>query len=322
MKPPERSSRTAIRASQAVTDERHREAVMGARAVASVCALLTCFNRRDKTLECLRALAGSSGLQQVALSAVLVDDGSTDGTAEAVRAEFAWVEVVRTSEPLFWCRGMHLAFETALRSGFDHYLWLNDDTVLMPDAVARLLTCASRLRTRTDAPVIVVGSTVDPVSGGCTYGGERWVSRWGSFRCERIAPADVPQRCDTLTGNIVLVPALAAQRVGNLDPSFEHAMGDTDYGLRAASVGVEIWVDSGVHGGCAHNALTDTYRDEALPLATRWKRILNRKGLPWKSWLVFTRRHMGFLWPLVFVWPYAKLLFGGWSGSRWRSLLR
>lgn len=321
MKLPEGSSRNAIRASHAGSDEWHRDAVMGTRATSSICALLTCFNRRDKTLECLRALAVSSGLQQVALSAVLVDDGSTDGTAEAVRAEFAWVEVVRTSEPLFWCRGMHLAFETALRSGFDYYLWLNDDTVLKPDAVARLLTCELRLRAGTDAPVIVVGSTVDPISGDCTYGGERWVSRWGSFRCERIAPADTPQRCDTLTGNIVLVPALAAQRVGNLDPSFEHAMGDTDYGLRAAAVGVEIWIDSGVHGGCAHNALTGTYRDEALPLATRWERILSRKGLPWKSWLVFTRRHMGSLWPLVFAWPYAKLLFGGWSVSWRRRLL-
>ena len=310
MKPPERSSRIAIRTSHAMADEKHREAVTNVRVTSSVCALLTCFNRRDKTLECLRALADSTGLQQVALSAVLVDDGSTDGTAEAVRAEFAWVEVVRASEPLFWCRGMHLAFETALQSGFDHYLWLNDDTVLMPDAVARLLKCESVLRDSTDAALIVVGSAVDPISGGCTYGGERWVSRWGSFRCERIAPSDVPQRCDTLTGNIVLLPALSVQRVGNLDPSFEHAMGDTDYGLRAHRLGVELWVAPQVHGTCAHNPVVGTYMDPSLPLPTRWKYMLQRKGLPWRSWLTFSRRHMGVIWPLWFAWPYAKLLFG------------
>lgn len=308
MKLPEGSSRNAIRASHAGADEWHRDAVMGTRATSSICALLTCFNRRDKTLECLRALAVSSGLQQVALSAVLVDDGSTDGTAEAVRAEFAWVEVVRTSEPLFWCRGMHLAFETALQSGFDHYLWLNDDTVLKPDAVARLLKCELRLRASTDAPVIVVGSTVDPISGDCTYGGERWVSRWGSFRCERIAPANTPQRCDTLTGNIVLVPAGVAQRVGNFDPSFEHAMGDTDYGLRAHRLGVELWVAPQFHGTCANNPVAGTYMDPSLPLAARWRYMLDRKGLPWRSWLIFSRRHMGVMWPLWFAWPYAKLL--------------
>ena len=274
----------------------------------SVCALLTCFNRRDKTLECLRALANSTGLEHVALRAVLVDDGSTDGTAEAVLAEFAWVEVVRSNGLLFWCRGMHLAFATALRHGFDHYLWLNDDTVLMPDAVARLLTCESHLRARLGTAVIVVGSTVDPLSGACTYSGELRPARWLPSRVERVALASVPQRCDTLTGNIVLIPYRAAQRVGNLDDSFEHAMGDTDYGLRARRLGVELWVDSGIHGHCAHNPVAGTYLDESLPIATRWKRMLHRKGLPWRSWLRFTRRHTGVMWPLYFAWPYAKLL--------------
>lgn len=278
------------------------------RSTVTVCALLTCFNRREKTLECLRALAGSSGLQAVGLRAVLVDDGSADGTADAVRGEFSWVDVVTSDASLFWCRGMHLAFETALRTGFDHYLWLNDDTTLRADAVARLLACEASLRGRTDAPLIVIGSTVDPLSGACTYSGERRPSRWQPSRVERVVPASVPQRCDTLTGNIVLIPSRVAQLVGNLDPGFEHAMGDTDYGLRARSLGVELWVDSGVHGSCAHNPVAGTYLDPSLPTVIRWKRMLHRKGLPWRSWLIFTRRHTGVMWPLYFAWPYAKLL--------------
>jgi hypothetical protein len=35
--------------------------------------------------------------------------------------------------------------------------------------------------------------------------------------------------------------------------------------------------------------------------------MMHRKGLPWRSWLHFTRRHMGWNWPLYFAWPYAKL---------------
>ena len=273
----------------------------------SVCALLTCFNRRDQTLECLRALAANTGLEQVKLSVVLVDDGSTDGTAQAVRAEFPWVDVTTSDGSLFWCRGMHLAFDIALQRGFDHYLWLNDDTVLRRDSLAGLLACEAQLRQGTDSPLIVVGSTVDPVTGACTYGGERQPSRLRSLRVERIAPTSAPQRCDTLTGNIVLIPARAAQRVGNLDPRFEHAMGDTDYALRARRLGVELWIAPHVHGICAPNPLAGTYRDQSLPAAIRWKRMLDRKGLPWRSWLTFTRRHMSVMWPLYFVWPYAKL---------------
>ena len=273
-----------------------------------VCALLTCFNRRDTTLACLRALAASTGLAHGALHAVLVDDGSSDGTAQAVRAEFPWVEVVVSDGSLFWCRGMHLAFETAMRQGFDHYLWLNDDTTLRSDALAGLLACEALLRQRTEAPIIVVGSTVDAATGAHNYGGERQPSRIVRFRVERVSPSSAPQRCDTITGNIVLIPARVAQRVGNLDPAFEHAMGDTDYGLRARRHGVELWVAPHFHGECASNPMAGTFTDRSLPLKVRWKRMLDRKGLPWKSWLVFTRRHMGVMWPLYFAWPYAKLV--------------
>jgi GT2 family glycosyltransferase len=298
----------------------HDGAVLGPSRI-SVCVLMTCFNRCATTLECLRALGASTDLEHVALHAVLVDDGSSDGTAQAVRAEFPWVDVVVSHGSLFWCRGMHLAFETALRKGFDHYVWLNDDTTLRPEALAGLLTCEALLKQRTDAPVIVVGNTVDPVTGAHTYGGERQPSRLASFRVERIAPGSVPQRCDTMTGNIVLIPAHAVARVGNLDPVFEHAMGDTDYALRARRLGVELWVAPHVHGSCAHNPVAGTYLDESLPTAERWKRMLHRKGLPWKSWLTFTRRHMGVMWPLYFAWPYAKLwVASGRSAMRIRPL--
>lgn len=291
-----------------MNDDRTSGAAALASSAVSVCALLTCFNRRDTTLACLRALGASTGLEHVALHAVLVDDGSSDGTAQAVRAEFPWVEVVISDGSLFWCRGMHLAFETALRKGFDHYVWLNDDTTLRPEALAGLLACEALLKQRSDAPVIVVGNTVDPATGAHNYGGERQPSRFVRFRVERVSPSSVAQRCDTLTGNIVLIPACAAQRVGNLDPAFEHAMGDTDYGLRARRHGVELWVAPHFHGECASNPMTGTFTDKSLPLKTRWKRMLDRKGLPWKSWLIFTRRHMGVMWPLYFAWPYAKLV--------------
>jgi GT2 family glycosyltransferase len=146
------------------------------------------------------------------------------------------------------------------------------------------------------------------VTGAHTYGGERQPSRLAPFRVERVALAAAPQRCDTMTGNIVLVSAAAAHRVGNLDPSFEHAMGDTDYALRARRLGVELWLAPGVQGHCSANPVADTYRDESLPLAVRWNRMMSRKGLPWRSWLTFTRRHTGVMWPLYFTWPYFKLV--------------
>lgn len=274
----------------------------------TVCALLTCFNRRDKTLECLRALSASTGLSAVALSAVLVDDGSTDGTADAVLREFPWVQVLRSSDNLFWCRGMHLAFEHAMRTGFDFYLWLNDDTVLQPDALERLLRCEAALRSKICGPVIVAGSTVDAATGVVSYGGEHRPSRLRPLHVVRVSPGPVPQRCDSMTGNIVLIAAAAAARVGNLEARFEHSMGDTDYALRAARCRVQVWVGEGVHGTCADNPQHNTWCDRSLPLAARWRDMNTRKGLPWRSWLTLTRRHAGVLWPLHFALPYLKVV--------------
>ncbi len=279
---------------------------------ARVCALLTTFNRRETTLACLRALAASARQAQVSLTALVVDDASRDGTADAVRAAFGgWASVIEGDGDLFWCRGMHRAFEAALAVGHEHYLWLNDDTMLDADAVRRLLDCHARLAGRSAAPLIVVGATVDPVTRRPTYGGERIVSRWRPLRIASVPPSGAPQRCDSMTGNIVLVSAAAAARAGNLDPAFEHAMGDTDYALRARAEGVEIWLAPGVLGTCSDNDPRGGYRDRALPLRARWRLMQSRKGLPWRSWLRFARRHGGPLWPIWFAGPYCRLVVTG-----------
>ena len=80
--------------------------------------------------------------------------------------------------------------------------------------------------------------------------------------------------------------------------------------MRAAG-GVQVWVDAGTHGTCSDNPPQGTWRDTSLSLRTRWRDMMARKGLPWRSWLVFTRRHAGPLWPLHFVQPYAKVLVQG-----------
>jgi GT2 family glycosyltransferase len=276
-----------------------------------ICALITCFNRREKTIACLDALAASAGFNAGQLHAVLVDDGSTDGTAQAVRERFPWVQVLQADGALFWCRGMHLAFETAMRAEFDAYLWLNDDTMLQPDALSRLRDASLALERISGAPVIVVGSTVDAMTGALTYGGERRPSRLAPLRIERVQPATSPQRCDSMTGNIVLISAEAARRVGNIDPVFEHSMGDTDYALRANKLGVQVWVDAGVHGTCSYNSAQGTWCDASQPLRRRWKDMMSRKGLPWRSWLAMTRRHAGPLWPLYFALPYVKVVLQG-----------
>lgn len=274
-------------------------------------AILTSFNRRETTLACLRALAVSAQAARVELRAILVDDASTDGTAGAVRDEFEWVEVVEGTGDLFWNRGMHVGYGRAMADPPDYFLWLNDDTELCPDALFRLISQSEVLAAEAGHPVIVVGSTVDSQSGQLTYGGYVSRSRLHRFGYRLVWSDSRPVPCEAMNGNCVLIQPAVARRIGNLDPVYEHAMGDTDYALRAREAGFGVFVAAGVMGRCPSNPQAGSFTDESLPWRRRWQLMLDRKGLPVRSWLHFTRRHGGLMWPLYFAWPYAKLAVSG-----------
>ena len=277
-------------------------------------AVLTCFNRKPMTLACLTALDAAAAHAGVALRAIVVDDASTDGTADAVQETFPWAEVAHGSGSLYWNRGMHLGFGRALERAADYYLWINDDTVLQPDALLRLLKQAQALQDVHGRPAILVGATADD-SGQISYGGSVAHSRFKRFTYRPVWSDRTAMQCHVMNGNCVLIARDVALRVGNLDPVFEHAMGDTDYALRAGRAGFPLYVAAGVVGRCVNNPATGTFNDRSLPLRARWRLILGRKGLPVRSWLVFTRKHGGVLWPMYFAWPYAKLLLTGWHGT-------
>lgn len=270
--------------------------------------LMTSFNRVDATLACLENFAAATAKAGITAEVILVDDASTDDTVASVLGQHPWVTVLRGGGNLYWNRGMHQAQAHAMTHDCDYLLWLNDDTVLQPDAIGNLLATAHTLKEKLGHEPIVVGSTADRVTGLISYGGHIAPQRWRPFTYQRAWHPTEPLECHAMNGNVVLIPNAIAHSVGNLDPVFEHAMGDTDYALRARSKGFQIFVAPGFVGHCSNNPATGTYRDVSQSFAVRWKQMMSRKGLPPRSWLHFTRRHGGLAWPVYFVWPYAKLV--------------
>lgn len=272
-----------------------------------IAVLITCYNRLEKTLDCLDLLFKCKIPDDIFLSVYLVDDASTDGTCESVRINFPMVNIIKTNGNLFWNRGMYLAFNKASEFDFDAYLWLNDDTSLYPDAISKLIDANDELFSRFSKYSILVGSTVGD-NGFLSYGGSVSVSKLTPFKYKKVWSPDELVECEVMNGNCVLIPREIANKVGNLDYSFEHAMGDTDYALRARKLGFKVYVAPGYVGKCSVNAMKNTYVDRDLSLRDRWRHIKSRKGLPLKSWYIFTRRHGGVMWFLYFIWPYLKLI--------------
>lgn len=108
----------------------------------TVCAVVVTFNRRELLRECLAAV----GAQTRAVDAVLVvDNASTDGTAEIVADEFPDVELVTLPQNIGGAGGNHAGIARALDQGH-RWLWLmDDDTIPTPEALERLLDAPAQL---------------------------------------------------------------------------------------------------------------------------------------------------------------------------------
>lgn len=282
-----------------------------------VAVIMACFNRREKTLSCLRSLFAAAGGQEgLRLTVYLSDDASPDGTAEAVARQFPAVVVLHGSGSQYWCGGMRQAMAAAIASGpSDYYLWLNDDVLLFPESLRTLLHTADSEGRRLGEAPIVVGATRDPVSGKTSYGGRTQSRPLRPLYLDMVEPGDVPRRCTTMNGNCVLLPRSAVDRLGNLDPAFVHGLADWDYGLRATRAGVPIFLSPGHVGSCAVNPGPGAARAAPASPRAAWRDAVGPKAFPVGAWKEYTRRYGGPLWFFYWLRPYLVALVRGAIGA-------
>lgn len=230
--------------------------------IPSIAVLLTCHNRKDKTLQCLINLFAQQGLDvDFKIEVFLVDDGSTDGTTEAVNNQFPKVTIIKGNGNLYWNRGMHLAWKTATAAkDFDYYLWLNDDTFLIKNALETLFQ-------RKFPNDIVCGTTKSQLDQKVTYGG------YTNKPHKLIVPNGDYQKSAYCNGNFVLIPKEVYDKLGNLDPFFHHAIGDFDYSFRARKIGIEVYVAPDYIGTCESHDFIPKWRSSSVSCIKRLRNL-------------------------------------------------
>jgi glycosyltransferase involved in cell wall biosynthesis len=300
-----------------------------------IAVLLTCFNRRDKTLRCLASLHNQLQLvlqqQQYQLDVFLLDNGS-DGTDVAVAQAFPTVHIWRGQPDWYWNTGMlqlwQRVCDSVTSAPFAGYLWLNDDVVLAPDAISRLLGGYLQLSAAGSGNVganvgAIIGSMAAPAASTAvaerdaplarkaTYGGRLRSSRFNAVAFGPVLqPGDVPQRCDFINGNLCFIPAVSVEAIGLLSSEFTHGLGDFDYGLRLQAAGFSLWVGAGFYGECATNPKNGSVFDAAVPLHTRLALSRRPNVLPsCAEWRLFVRRHGGRFWLVPYFMAYFRQLF-------------
>lgn len=234
--------------------------------IPTIAVLLTVHNRKAKTLECLRQLYAQLPLNGFKVDVYLTDDGCTDGTPEAIRQKFPQVHIIHGDGNLFWNRGMYTAWQEAAKEDYDFYLWLNDDTILLPNALMTLLNNSHSLKNQ----AIVVAANRASKEEKVTYSGHN--------KNGLIIPNGNLQPCDTFNGNCILIPRYVYNKIGNLDWKFRHAIGDLDYGYRAKKAGINIYVSSEYLGLCDTNPQRAIWTRKEVPLIKRIKNLYSPLG--------------------------------------------
>lgn len=273
--------------------------------------LVTSHNRRERTLASLQSLIAQHDIGTLQLTVFLVDDGSKDGTGDAVAARFPQVRLISGDGSLYWGGGMRKAFGAAMEEGFDAYLWLNDDVRLFEDAISRIVACAEAAEFQ-GKTAIVVGSMCDPNTGLRTFGGYQVRKSGLHMYFDQVFPDSTQALpCDTMNGNFVFIPQSVARVLGNLEEAFRHNRGDVDYGLRARKAGFFVLVGPRYFGECIEDGRKDgTWRDRSQSFSKRWAHMMSPKGMPFGDWFLFTHRHFGWRWPFYAFSPCIKLLLG------------
>ena len=205
-------------------------------------AVVLNWNGRDDTVDCLTRLRQSTYPR---LSAVLVDNASSDGCVEVVAARFPDVDVCVNETNLGFAAGMNVGIERALGSGADYVFVLNNDALVEPDAVSQLVeTMGTSREVGAVSPLVYfaddaqltwfAGATFDPLRG---YPG-RVIGYREPVECAGTAPFQT----DRLTGAAMLISRSCLDAVGVFEPSLFFMCEDVDWSLRARARGYRVLV--------------------------------------------------------------------------------
>lgn len=266
-----------------------------------IAVLLTVFNRKNETLKCLKHLFAQDISKEYQLDVYLTNDGCTDGTPEAIKSQYPQVHIINGTGDLYWNRGMYTAWCEAEKQYYDYFLWLNDDTYLFDNSLSNLL----RVSKDKEDKAVIVGTTMDSGRTHLTYGG---FDRNGHF----ISKLNKVEVCYTWNGNIVLIPRYVYEHVGKNDPIFHHAIGDTDYGLRASKLGILSYVTDIPCGVCDLHSSLPKWKDPNVAMIKRFKYLYapGGNGSNPIQFFIFKRRHYGLMNAIVtFISNHLHTLF-------------
>lgn len=267
---------------------------------ANAAIVIVSWNGKDDLLKCLASLEKLSPPRP---RIVLVDNGSSDGTAAAVRERFPGVELLILPENLGFAGGNNRGIEAALKGDIEYVCLLNNDTVVDPDFFNELLRAA-----REYPRAGIFGSRILYLSRPETVWsqGIRISPRTGRVltthhnRPAREIPG-TPNNVDGVSGAAMLLRAETLRETGLFEEDFFLCFEDLDLCLRAREKG---WGVMTVPASRVYHSVSGSMGGEYSPrvvyYSTRNHLLLLDRRLPLRPAAWRTRLLLATIYSLLF----------------------
>ena len=247
-----------------IIDQANNEAnlIIQNQAVFNLAVIIPAYNRWDETAECLEKMFQDAYLTK---RIFLIDDGSLDGTTERCRERFPWVEILQGNGNLWWSGAINLGVKTALLGGADLVLWLNNDNLIEPGTITRLVEVYRRSPLRS----VICAENRSTETGELEWQGEP------PFWHPKVSAWQADQGRDPILslkhppgGRGVLIPAICFREVGVVDEAqFPHYWADHDFHYRAMERGYRYLL---VRGATVWNRPNPPRFEGVAPFTLLW----------------------------------------------------
>ncbi len=271
----------------------------------AVYIIIPVHNRKNITLKCLEHLDRSGDLQRYHI--VVVDDGSTDGTTQAINSSYPDITVLVGDGNLWWTGAIKKGMEYAYKQGAEYFIWLNDDCRFESSTINNLVDFCRK------NPQAIIGCQgyEKEQATVLSFGGK--IKTWRGYRFVHTSPERITS-CDLLSGNLVCIPRLIIDKIGYPNPQkVPHYGGDSLYLIKAKKAKFEIFVDSRNKVFNTVQKESDLYPKNWLLTSGKVTKILQlvfipQSGLSWRVWLTLNWEAYSFWGLVMFVKKYLSIL--------------
>ncbi len=209
-------------------------------------------NRREITLQCLKSLSriASDGLD---VHVVIVDDGSTDGTSEAIQSEFPGVEIIAGDGNLWFTEGTNVGVRAALKHDPKYVLTINDDSVFDADFLQYMIETAEKHPRSVVGPLLILWDAPHKLFQTAPVW-DTWSGGWKHWHGQTIwTIPDRSWKVGAIVGNCVLIPSETIREAGLMDSAHYPNFGDVEYTPRLKKMGWNLLIDPRARVFCQPN---------------------------------------------------------------------